>query len=41
MRRTAKLDRPADVLRPFAWTAIIAFCVGFYGYLALAPLLAS
>ena len=41
MRRVSKIDRPADVMAPFVWTAVIAFAAGFYGYLALGGLLAS
>lgn len=34
-------DRVADVVRPFAWLAAVCFSAGFWGYLAVAPLLAS
>jgi hypothetical protein len=37
--RTARFDSPADVARPFVWIAAIAFTAGFWGYLALSPLL--
>ena len=43
MRLTAAssvADSPADVARPFLWIAAIFFNAGFWGYLALAPLLA-
>jgi hypothetical protein len=33
-------DSPAEVARPFVWVAAISFATGFWGYLALAPLLA-
>ena len=39
MPNVSKIDRPADVLRPFVWTAVIAFAAGFYGYLAAGALL--
>jgi hypothetical protein len=35
-----RADSPADVVRPFLWIAAICFAAGFWGYLALAPLLA-
>ena len=38
--RAQRIDSPADVARPFLWVAAIAFTAGFWGYLALAPLLA-
>jgi hypothetical protein len=41
MRRASKIDRPAEVMRPFVWTAIIAFAAGFYGYLAVGALFGS
>jgi len=39
MRRSRRLDRPADVVRPFVWIAAVFFALGFAGYMALAPLL--
>jgi hypothetical protein len=39
MRRIAKLDRPAVVLRPYVWIAVIFFAAGFYGCLALGAML--
>lgn len=42
MRPTAAsrvADSPAEVARPFLWIAAIFFSAGFWGYLALAPLL--
>ena len=38
--RAQRIDSPADVARPFVWIAAIFFSAGFWGYLALAPLLA-
>jgi hypothetical protein len=38
--RAQRIDSPADVARPFLWIAAISFATGFWGYLALAPLLA-
>jgi hypothetical protein len=38
--RARRLDNPVDVARPFVWIAAIFFSAGFWGYLALAPLLA-
>jgi hypothetical protein len=38
--RAARIDSPADIARPFLWVAAISFTAGFWGYLALAPLLA-
>ncbi len=35
--RTARIDRPIDVIRPFAWVAAVSFAAGFWGYLALNP----
>ena len=37
--RAQRIDHPADVARPFAWIAAIAFTAGFWGYMALAPVL--
>ena len=37
--RTRRLDSPADVARPFLWIAAVCFSAGFWGYLALAPLM--
>ena len=37
--RARRMDSPADVARPFLWIAAIAFTAGFWGYLALEPLL--
>jgi len=37
--RAQHIDSPADAARPFVWVAAIAFTAGFWGYLALAPLL--
>lgn len=34
-----RADSPADIVRPFAWIAATFFAAGFWGYLALAPLL--
>jgi len=38
--RAQRIDSPAEVARPFAWIAAIAFTAGFWGYVVLAPLLA-
>jgi hypothetical protein len=38
--RAQRLDSPADIARPFLWVAAISFTAGFWGYLALSPLLA-
>jgi hypothetical protein len=38
--RAQRIDSPADVARPFVWIAAMSFAAGFWGYLALAPLLA-
>jgi hypothetical protein len=35
MRAPPKLDRPADVVRPFIWIGLAAFAVGYWGYMAL------
>jgi hypothetical protein len=32
-------EEPADVARPFAWIAAIAFAIGFWGYIAALPLI--
>ena len=37
--RAATIDDPVDVARPFVWIAVLAFMTGFWGYLAVAPLL--
>lgn len=37
--RTQRTKSPADVARPFFWIAAVCFSTGFWGYLALAPLL--
>jgi hypothetical protein len=37
--RAQRIDSPADLARPFIWIGAIAFSAGFWGYLALAPLL--
>ena len=37
--KAQRIDSPADVARPFVWIAAISFSTGFWGYLALAPLL--
>jgi hypothetical protein len=34
-----RYDAPIDVARPFAWIAAISFIAGFWGYVALAPLI--
>jgi hypothetical protein len=31
-------DDPIDVARPFAWIAVLAFATGFWGYMAMLPL---
>jgi hypothetical protein len=36
MSRSYELDGPADVLKPLAWVAGLAFATGFCGYLAVA-----
>jgi hypothetical protein len=39
-RATAlRCDDPIDVARPFAWIAALAFATGFWGYMALLPLI--
>ena len=41
-KATAKalpIDTPADVARPFVWLAALAFATGFWGYMAVSPLL--
>jgi hypothetical protein len=37
--RVLRADDPVDVARPFVWIAALFFAVGFWGYLATAPLL--
>jgi hypothetical protein len=37
--RAQRIDSPADVARPFVWIAAVCFSAGFWGYLAVAPLL--
>jgi len=32
-------DDPMTVARPFAWIAAISFVAGFWGYIAIGPLL--
>jgi hypothetical protein len=39
MRHIQGIDHPINVIRPFAWIATYAFCVGFWGFMALRPLL--
>ena len=36
-RRQAKIDHPADVVRPFLWVGGAFFLVGFYGYFVFNP----
>ena len=40
MHKTAHIDSWTDTLRPFAWLFALSFAGGFWGYTALAPLLA-
>ena len=35
MRAPQKLDRPADVMRPFIWIGLAAFAVGYWGFMAI------
>ena len=35
-----RIDSLADVARPFVWIAALFFMTGFWGYLAISPLLA-
>ena len=37
--RALPIDSPADVARPFVWIVALFFSAGFWGYLAVAPLL--
>jgi len=37
--RARRANHPLDVARPFIWIAAMAFSVGFWAYLAAAPLL--
>jgi hypothetical protein len=37
--RAVRIDNPADIARPFVWIAAVFFMTGFWGYLAIAPLL--
>ena len=37
--QAARADDPIDVARPFVWIAAVAFMTGFWGYLAMLPLL--
>jgi hypothetical protein len=39
MREVTRVDRPIDVARPLAWIAAASFMAGFWGYLAVEPLL--
>ena len=39
--RAERIDNPADVARPFVWIAAVFFMTGFWGYLAVAPLLGA
>ena len=38
--RLEKIDQPADIVRPFVWTAALFFSRGFGGYLAIANFIA-
>jgi hypothetical protein len=39
-RATAlRYDDPIVVARPFAWIAFLAFAAGFWGYMAILPLM--
>jgi hypothetical protein len=37
--RVRRFDDPIDVARPFAWIAVLAFATGFWGYMAMLPLM--
>jgi hypothetical protein len=37
--RAVPADTPIDIARPFVWLGALAFATGFWGYLAVAPLL--
>jgi hypothetical protein len=37
--RAITADELGDVLQPFLWLAALAFSAGFWGFLALAPML--
>jgi hypothetical protein len=39
MHEIERVDSWADTLRPFAWVAALSFTAGFWGYVALAPML--
>ena len=38
-RAIADADDLSDVVRPFVWLAAVAFSAGFWGYLALTPII--
>ena len=39
MAAARRIDSPTDVIRPFAWIFAVFFATGFWGYMALSPLL--
>ncbi|HEX3917861.1 MAG TPA: hypothetical protein VHW60_11025 [Caulobacteraceae bacterium] len=39
MRDVERFDDPLVVARPFAWIAALSFAAGFWGYLAIGPLI--